>query len=47
MFRSSMFYRRWWYVKKRNIKKIHFMLRLALAAILIRLVFYVTFQLFS
>jgi len=46
MFRGSMLYRRWWYVKKRNIKRIHFMLRLVMAAVLIRLVFYVTFQMF-
>jgi len=34
MFRNCMLYRRWWYVKRRNIKKIRLILRLSLAAII-------------
>lgn len=38
MIRNSILYRRWWYVKRRNIKKIRLLLRLALAAIIMWLV---------
>lgn len=34
MFRNSLLYRRLWYVRKRNIKKIHLLLRLALAVLI-------------
>ncbi|MEN6315629.1 MAG: hypothetical protein ABFD25_15450 [Clostridiaceae bacterium] len=38
MFKNCILYRRWWYVKRRNIKKIRLLLRLALAAIIMWLV---------
>ena len=38
MIRNSILYRRWWYVRKRNIKKIRLLLRLTLAAMIIGLV---------
>ncbi|MGI6668689.1 MAG: hypothetical protein ACOX4M_04490 [Acetivibrionales bacterium] len=34
MFKSSLLYRRWWYIKKRNIKRIRMLLRLSMAACL-------------
>ena len=39
MFRNSILYRRLWYVRKRNIKKIHLLLRLVLAAAIMWAVF--------
>jgi hypothetical protein len=39
MLRNSILYRRLWYVRKRNIKKIHLLLRLTLAAAILWAVF--------
>jgi len=41
MFRNSRFYRRWWYIKRRNIRKLRLLLRLTLAALIMSLVFLV------
>jgi len=35
MIKNSILYHRWWYIKKRNIKKIRLLLRFVLAAIVI------------
>jgi hypothetical protein len=42
MFRSSNLYRRWWYMKKRNIKRIRMLLRLALTALIMVVVYLFT-----
>jgi len=38
MFRKSMIYRRWWYIKKRNIRKIRLLLRFTIVAVIMCLV---------
>lgn len=35
MLRTSRLYRRWWYMKKRNIKRIRLLLRLVITALII------------
>lgn len=35
MFRNSMLYRRWWYVKRRNLRRFRLMLRLMITAFIV------------
>lgn len=35
MFRNSILYRRWWYIKRRNLRCFRLMLRLAITALII------------
>ena len=42
MFRSSRLYRRWWYIKKRNINRIRMLLRLAITVLIISIVYLFT-----
>lgn len=42
MLRGSKLYRRWWYIKKRNIRKLRMLLRLALTALIMCIVLLVT-----
>ncbi|NLK86941.1 MAG: hypothetical protein GX279_05565 [Clostridiaceae bacterium] len=39
MFRNSRLYRRWWYMKKRNIKRIRMLLRFAITILIICIVY--------
>ncbi|HEX2944736.1 MAG TPA: hypothetical protein VHT96_02135 [Clostridia bacterium] len=34
MFRNSILYRRWWYIKRRNTRLIRLLLRLAITALI-------------
>jgi hypothetical protein len=43
VFRNSRLYRRWWYMKKRNIKRIRMLLRFAIT-VLIVCIFYLISQ---
>jgi hypothetical protein len=39
MFRNSNLYRRWWYTKRRNIKRIRMLLRLGITVLIMSVVY--------
>jgi hypothetical protein len=42
MLRNSILYRRWWYVKRRNIRRLRMLLRVAITAFITCIVLLIT-----